>query len=225
MLQEALAAQVLLTQFSSDGGKAEKFWPAQTWWQRSGWEVVAELAADTYAHDVATLCRLINWLAAANPELAADVWRQVDQPALPETSLLAIKARWAPALTDQADQPSAEARAGIGRALAAWDLDHRPGIGLLPDGCPDIDWVVFSDVQPFVYQGRAHKGLPPFALSRYPITHRQFQAFVEAHDRYRHVSLPIGMAQRLGSPRDARWTDANVPRENVSWYEALAFCD
>ena len=224
LLQEALAAQALLAVFATHGSTAQRFWPVASWWQRGGWEVVAELAAETYANDADTLCRLVAWLAQANPDVAADVWRRIGQPALSPAILKTIADQWAPLLTDIRRQPRAQARAAIGRALAVWDLDHRPGIGLLPSGHPDMDWVLFDDAQPFVYQGKQHRGLPPFALARYPLTHQQFQAFVDAPDGYTHERWWVGLARRFGAPEQARWPDANAPRETVSWYEAIAFC-
>jgi hypothetical protein len=45
LLQEYLASRLLLD--ASQGRRpAADFWPAERWWERSGWEVVAEIAAN-----------------------------------------------------------------------------------------------------------------------------------------------------------------------------------
>ena len=101
-------------------------------------------------------------------------------------------------------------------------LDNRPGIGLREDGVPDIDWVPIpaGDV---VLQGDAGKQtVGPFAIARYPVTHCQFQAFVDAPDGYRAETWWHDLERQ--EPVAARWTERNAPRETVSWYEAVAFC-
>ena len=57
--------------------------------------------------------------------------------------------------------------------------DPRPGVGLDENGLPDIDWVEIP-AGPFIYQDGETRELPGFLISRYPITNRQYQAFVDA---------------------------------------------
>jgi formylglycine-generating enzyme required for sulfatase activity len=75
-------------------------------------------------------------------------------------------------------------RSQIGERLATIG-DARPGVGLRPDGLPDIAWckVEFQgkssvDVQ-IKYIGKFKVDLP-FYIARYPVTYRQFQAFMSA---------------------------------------------
>jgi formylglycine-generating enzyme required for sulfatase activity len=228
LLQEALASRVLRETSESGAREAQHFWPAGRWWQRNGWEVVAEIAAEACVGDDAALWRLIRWLAQAQPEVACDAWQRAGAPALPPALAAEITRHWLPRLTDDKPEPSPAARAAIGRALAGSDLDHRRGVGVRADGLPDIDWVFISGKRPFTYQ-KGEKGsavkltLPDFEIARYPITNRQFQAFVDAGG-YADERWWVGLAQRIETPDEPSWKDPNAPRETVSWYEAVAFC-
>ncbi len=85
---------------------------------------------------------------------------------------------------------------------------------------PDIDWVAIPGGE-FIYQEGERRSLPPFRIARYPVTNVQYQTFIEAggyqDERWwRDLSRP--------EPVPSRWPQANRPRTNVSWYEAVAFC-
>ena len=223
LLQEALASRLLLQSSAQGNLPASRFWPADRWWQRNGWEVVAEIAAEACAGDEAALLRLLAWLAQAQPELACEAWQRAGSPALPDELTRTIRQRWLPRLTEGRAEPSPVARAAIGRALGAWGLDDRPGVGLRADGLPDIAWVRIPGERPFYYQNGVRLLLPTFEIARYPITHRQFRAFIDAGG-YADARWWAGLARRFEQPADAAWTDPNAPRERVSWYEAVAFC-
>ncbi|GAB1436795.1 hypothetical protein MASR2M32_30440 [Sphaerotilus sulfidivorans] len=225
LLQEALSARALLAACTADPDGARAFWPATHWWARNGWEVVAEMAAESLGDDPAAAVALVRWLAVAQPEVAAQVWQSLGAPALSEACRDELRQAWLPGMTDPGLWPRPEARAAIGRAMAVFDLDNRPGIGLRPDGLPDIDWVEFNDRLPFIYQEAEHPGLPPFALSRYLVTHRQFQAFVEAPDGFADRRWWTDFEDQYATaPRSVWWPEPNCPREKVTWFEALAFC-
>ena len=220
LLQEYLASRLLLAASRSAARPAADFWPAATWWERSGWEVVAEIAAESCGFDAQAQARLIAWLAEANPEVACEVWRRLGQPAVPV--LAGIVGRWLPRMTDVGLQSHPHARAAIGRALGRFGLDRRPGVGLRADGLPAIDWVKIPSTR-FVYQEREHPALPTFHLARYPVTNTQYQAFIAAGG-YREDAWWTGLAQRFDAPAQPAWDEPNAPREAVSWYEAVAFC-
>lgn len=226
LLQESLASRVLLDASRTGARSASDFWPADRWWQRSGWEVVAEIAAEACGDQQAALHALLDWLAAANPEVAAMVWQRVGSPTLPPSLIQPWAERWLSRMTDTETEPSPAARAAIGRALGLFDLDHRPGVGLRADGVPDIDWVTIPDLGPFVYQrgepGERTLHVPTFRMARYPVTHRQFQAFID-DGGYENARWWQGL-QRIEAPWPAHWQEPNAPRESVSWYEAMAYC-
>jgi hypothetical protein len=223
LLQEALASRVLRQASDSGSTLAANFWPAARWWQRNGWEVVAEIAAEGCAGDEEALWRLVRWLAQAQPEVACNAWRRAGAPKLPPALSAELMRNWLPRLTDALAEPSPLARAAIGRALGGFDLDQRPGVGLRPDGLPAIDWVVIPGDAQFICQDGEQRSLPAFEIARFPVTNRQFQAFVDAGG-YADERWWAGLAKRVVQPDAPRWADPNAPRETVSWYEAVAYC-
>ncbi|MCQ3932286.1 MAG: hypothetical protein DPW16_17695 [Chloroflexi bacterium] len=71
----------------------------------------------------------------------------------------------------------------------------------------------------------------PFAIARYPITNAQYQVFMEAADGYRNPQWweysphASNWYQRKQSPEETAFPGDNLPRTNVSWYSAMAFCN
>ncbi|AEJ00624.1 Sulphatase-modifying factor protein [Nitrosomonas sp. Is79A3] len=228
LLQEYLASRLLLDASHSSDKTANDFWPQATWWERSGWEVVAEIAAESCGNDTDAQLHLIAWLAQANPEVASTIWQHVGKINLSSEALSTIANQWFTRMTDIAQEPHPAARAAIGRALGNFGLDNRKGVGLRADGLPDIDWVKIPSTA-FVYQDDEHSPLPEFHIARYPITHAQFQAFIDAGG-YQDDHWWQGwqgwqvLHERLDAPASPDWSEPNAPRETVSWYEAIAFC-
>ena len=77
--------------------------------------------------------------------------------------------------------------------------DTRPGVGLRADGLPDIAWVEIPEAdaqgrRKFVYQDGKRRDEPTFWIARYPVTYRQFQAFLDAPDGYARSALVGGLA-------------------------------
>lgn len=110
----------------------------------------------------------------------------------------------------------------IGRRLAEIG-DPRPGVGLDANGLPEIDWIAIPEGE-FTYQNSQILELATFYVARYPITHAQFQAFIDAPDGYDNTVWWRGLAERQSNPGRPRWGFPNHPREKVSWYDAIAFC-
>ncbi len=141
-------------------------------------------------------------------------------------------------------------RARAGRVLSVLG-DPRPGVGVVRDlvplrvseavvrlwgdkpehiGLPDITWVKVPGVQGFRLQtDEGDKGtydIAPFYLAQYPVTHAQFQAFVDADDGRHNPRWWAGLAARESdrrAPRAPAFPYANHPRENVRWWDAVAF--
>ncbi len=65
----------------------------------------------------------------------------------------------------------------------------------------------------------------PLSMAKYPATYEQFQVFIDAEDGFHNDEWWQGLADRESQPGSQRFTHAeNLPRENVSWYDAVAFC-
>ncbi len=218
LLQEFFAARGMRRDFDA-GRAASTYWPAERFWERTNWEEVAVLLAGISERDGD---RVLDWLAAASPEVAADVALRGGVRPSPEL-LDRLKDAWVPRLTDESSDPAPEARAAVGRALGLLGIDDRPGVGLRADGAPNIEWIEIPG-GPFTYQDGRRLDLPTFHIARYCVTHAQFQAFVDAEDGYRKDAWWVSLGHRPDGPNEARWRISNHPRETVSWFAAVAFC-
>jgi hypothetical protein len=112
-------------------------------------------------------------------------------------------------------------RAYIGDRIASV-ADTRPGVGLLPDGMPGLEWCQ-------VTAGTARLGpdrwvaVEAFEITKYPVTWCQFRAFIEHPRGYTNPVWWVGLTS-VPQPGVQRWDVQNCPAENVSWYDAVAFC-
>ncbi|MEI7867291.1 MAG: SUMF1/EgtB/PvdO family nonheme iron enzyme [Candidatus Methylumidiphilus sp.] len=150
------------------------------------------------------------------------------------------------ALLDEINNPATEPprRLEIGDELDKLG-DPRRGVGLDASGLPDIDWVEIPG-GPFIYQNGETHELPTYWISRYPITNRQFQAFIDAGSYQKNSEENSKAKQWLNKltgqktktelvlaelwkdlqqpqPAKSNWPQGNRPRTDVDWYEAVAF--
>ncbi|MGD9100777.1 MAG: SUMF1/EgtB/PvdO family nonheme iron enzyme, partial [Anaerolineae bacterium] len=141
-------------------------------------------------------------------------------------------------------------RAAAGRALAAIG-DPRPGVTILPPSrgeprggtFPDILWcpvpggpfTMGSPDDSLAWPGTKETPqhsveLPPFLISRYPITNAQFQTFVDDPDGYSNSAwwTRAGIEWRGDRGEPEKYGGAfdlpNHPVVGVTWYEAVAYC-
>jgi len=101
--------------------------------------------------------------------------------------------------------------------------------GLDADGLPDIVWQAIpgGEVELEVeasgwlrrWRGRPRFAVEPFYLARYPVTVAQWRAFLDAPDGYEKLFRP-----RFGVPPGTQRGCDNQPAINVSWWEAIAYC-
>jgi formylglycine-generating enzyme required for sulfatase activity len=102
-------------------------------------------------------------------------------------------------------------------------------LGLGEDSLPDIDWRLVPGGEFLFGRKNVVFEIPDFQISRFPVTHIQFQAFVDAEDGYRDPAWWDGLnakskEQQLAGPGKSAFPIPDHPRVNVSWYDAIAFC-
>jgi formylglycine-generating enzyme required for sulfatase activity len=114
-------------------------------------------------------------------------------------------------------------RAAIGDRLAVIG-DTRPGVGLREDGLPDIVWCEIPDGEIMLEGTLGTQKITRLAIAKYPVTYLQYRSFIHSEDGYKDPRWWGGLARYAEEPgRQNRPTD-NHPAENVSWYDAIAFC-
>ena len=229
LLQEYFVALGMRARIETGRLTATELWPSAHWWQRSGWEEATMLLAGLYPEDCTPI---IDWLCDAQPEVAAQCINGSGAN-IPKATLRQLRTAWTPRLTDLDRDPDPRARAAIGRALGRLSLDNRPldnrpgvwGTYLIEEkrAVVDIDWVKIPG-SPFVYQNGEQRDLETFWIARYPITHSQFQVFIDAPDGYHNETWWRGLAERSIALAEPHWQYSNHPRETVDWYQAIAFC-
>ena len=220
LLQEYFTALGLRERLRRGELDAAAFWPPDRWWQRSGWEEAAVLLAGLYHQDCTPV---LEWLGKAQPVVAADCIERSGASA-PKQTLDRLRRQWLACLSE--GQP--KARAAIGQALGRARhgermIDDRSGVGLRDDGLPDIAWVEIPGGE-FIYQKDERLSLPTFHIARYPVTHTQFQAFVDAENGHPSRDWWQGFESKYQEPKAPSWSEGNAPRETVSWYQAMAYC-
>jgi energy-coupling factor transporter ATP-binding protein EcfA2 len=243
LLQEYFTAIYMEEEISSGRLKATQIWPSESWWERTNWEVATRLLAGLHTDDCS---KVVNWVAEANPEVAAECI-VLSGAALAVPTKKQLRKEWRRRLGDPARDPDPRARAAVGRALGLTGWDNRDGIGTVKveiDGqtllLPDFDkaWVEIpageftcghedeSDNPPRKVM------LPAFRISRYPVTYAQFQTFIDDPEGYRNQDRWF---EGLAADEDDRRLDdqnfriegkaySNDPRESVNWYQSVAFC-
>ena len=118
---------------------------------------------------------------------------------------------------------SHQRRASIGDRLA--DIgDPRPGVGLNSDGLPEFVWLPVPGGDITLEGDAGTFTVQPFAISKYPVTWVQYRGFLEAPDGYRQQRWWRGLAEHQAQSGEQYRQQDNHPAENVSWYDAVAFC-
>lgn len=204
-------------------------WKPDTWWERTNWEEAVILLAGLYSDDCTPV---LNWLADANPEVAAQCIVR-SGATTPDTTKIRLRNQWLPRLIDLRREPQPPARAAVGRALGLFQIngrmaDNRKGVGLRADGLPDLDWVEIPAGE-FISgeeKWERRQKLPRFFITRYLVTYEQFSAFLTASDGFYNTEWWDGLGvldKHKAQPGEQRFKYGNHPREMVNWYETVAF--
>lgn len=147
-------------------------------------------------------------------------------------------------LLDEINQPltTPSRRATIGLRLAELG-DHRAGISQIANtDLPDVTWFsIRSDTVSLIIDRHRNPlakstdtqvlqhlsiSVDAFYISRFPVTNAQFNLFVEAEDGYGRDDWWIDPSRRVARTEDSeKFRASNLPRTNVSWYEANAFAN
>ncbi|HEX4947018.1 MAG TPA: SUMF1/EgtB/PvdO family nonheme iron enzyme, partial [Blastocatellia bacterium] len=232
LLQEYFAARGMEDRIRGEQLRAADLWTPQRWWERTNWEEAAILLAGLHSNDCTPV---VEWLAEANPEIAAQCITRSGAALAPATRER-LREMWLPRLTDLQREPEAQARAAIGRALGQTGLDNRKGVGVVREAhgviLPDFDWIEipggeFQYGSEEKYSAKPQKlTLAAFAISRYPITFVQFQTFLDDPEGIANPQWFDGLAADEDDRqiREQGFKFDNHPRETVNWYQAIAFC-
>ncbi len=104
--------------------------------------------------------------------------------------------------------------------------DGREGIGILTDNLPDIKFLPVPGGSLEIE--RAGKfDVNEFLISKYPITSLQFEVFLDDPDGFKNPEWweSLGVkSEQLAGAGEQRFRSENYPRDNVSWFDAVAFC-
>jgi hypothetical protein len=102
--------------------------------------------------------------------------------------------------------------------------DPRSGVGLDSRGLPDFVWLPVPGGEVTLEEGAGTFTVPPFHISKYPVTWVQYRSFLQAPDGYHNPHWWRGLAEPESEPGEQYRQQDNHPAENVSWYDAIAFC-
>ncbi|MBL1136878.1 MAG: SUMF1/EgtB/PvdO family nonheme iron enzyme [Chloroflexi bacterium] len=78
--------------------------------------------------------------------------------------------------------------------------------------------------------GMGNFTIPDFAIAKYPVTNKQYQTFVDAKDGYTNTKwwdyseFAQAWRKEHQSPANTAFAGDDLPRTDVCWYDAIAFC-
>lgn len=71
----------------------------------------------------------------------------------------------------------------------------------------------------------------PFKMAKYPVTNEQFQMFIDDSDGYANLAwwrfsqYAFSWFKNKAKPDEGQYSGDDRPRENVTWFEAMAYCN
>ena len=113
-------------------------------------------------------------------------------------------------------------RAAIGDRLSQIG-DPREGVGVDITGVPQIKWISLPPGHIVLKDNVGSQDITPFYIAKSPVTYCQYRAFLNAEDGYTNPRWWHDL-ERTEVPGKQRWPIDNHPTENLSFYDATAFC-
>ena len=205
---------------------------AQSWWRETVLLTVGYMGSDSIDAPLNLVQGLTNCDAEPSTVVAAVEVACVaflEQNGQDNVTKSMLRQRLVALIQDKAHPGGPEQRLAVGKALSRLG-DPRRGVGLRPDGLPELDWVKIPEVddqsrRDFIYGVKGERRHEPtFWMARYPVTYAQFQAFVDADDGLCGRHWFEGLDSIGNRAYEQRFQFRNHPRENVTWYQAVAFC-
>ncbi len=115
------------------------------------------------------------------------------------------------------------------QTLSAWGDrlsvigDPRPGVGLKPNDIPDMSWCFVPEGKVNLEDGAGEFNVAPFFMAQYPVTYRQYKAFLDDPQGFKHDDWWKGLASVKQPMLEQTTRYWSYPRDNISWYQAVAF--
>ena len=212
-------------------------------------EALVEFAAEFGDYDPQGLHQLCDSSGIISPKLpgtvapvsAATTANTASAPAVPVSPAPARNDRFPRTGFDSqiVKQPEARSRPTAGRALRAIDAVRAADAALPEEILPMLQWcdipfgrvTISSMVGSDEDFGEITVDVDNFVMSQYPVTNAQFEIFANAADGYknprwwRFSQHAAGWFQQNHGIAEARFGGDARPRENVNWYEAMAFAN
>lgn len=101
--------------------------------------------------------------------------------------------------------------------------DVRTGVGVSPTGVPDIVWCEIPAGRITLEDKAGRFDVDQFLISKYPVTYRQFLAFVDDSEGFTHKRWWKNLDRPKAPPEQFRRA-GNCPVDSVSWHDAVAYC-
>lgn len=101
--------------------------------------------------------------------------------------------------------------------------DPRPGVGLRTDRVPDIVWCEVPGGNVTLAEDAGTFQVERFFIAKYPITFRQYKAFLDEPDGYANGRWWEDL-EHEPDPGEQYRPVRNCPADNVSWHDAIAYC-
>lgn len=102
--------------------------------------------------------------------------------------------------------------------------DTRHGVGVNDKGLPSISWIKVPGGNT-LFEGKTIS-IADFYISKFPITYIQYQSFIEDPYGFDNPKWWSGFPKKFTETkmRFQVMKTSNSPRDNVNWFQSLAFC-